>query len=617
MFKRFLVFALGIALLAPSTFAYRDVPQTSSSYDAVQYLLENELYPDGSFFRPDESVPAKMFWQIVLTESGFDAESATFQTPLPANVREDDPIAQYLREAYRRGFLDIKKPFVPDQSISRMDALRVLVKIKAINPPSRASKQFLEKVDGVAPSFRGLPVVEAAYASGIIKDSDIDPLRPHFPLKRRDLAQWLLNYSQGGEKKSSIDPNHNSAGNRYRWNYQRRQRNSARRKTTAQRASEDTLQIQLGENKTFDVPLTKLPEEDILRSVYQQVLRKYRFQGELTEDKKKQIVNAAIAGMVKSLDDKYSSYIEPAKSKDFTQHLSGKFEGIGAYVEMYDEDFTITSPIKGSPAEAAGILPGDIITEVDGESILGQGVQDIIKKIKGPAGTEVKLMIRRENHNVEISVIRGKITVPSVTLEWKSSVPIIGIHQFGKTTARDFETLLKNEILPKNPRGLVIDLRNNPGGYLTSAVDMGEFFLKKDQLIFTVDSKDTDKKYVSSRNGELSDETNIVVLINKGSASASEILSGMLQDYEKATVMGEKSHGKGTVQELVNYANGGVLKITVAKWLTPKGRWLQQGDDEDQYGVHPDIEIENQTQGERRAKIDKPLDRAVSHVLGR
>ena len=617
--KKFLSFFLLNLILIPQTFAFRDVPETSSAYDAVQYLIDNDYFEDGSFFRPDESVPASMFWTIVLNESGFETDIATFETPLPSNILEADPLAQYIRDAGRRGLISLDREFDKDKTISRLEAVRILNKIKGIVEPRYTSNQFLKQVDGIAPSFKGLPAFEAAFASGMIAERDLKPLRPHFALTRRELAQWLFQYSEGGERKSSLDPNYSINQRTTRFNYQRRQEQPGVN-TEINTTKREPVRVNLTSTPVSSSSrsgVSGLPDGAVLQDVYQQVLQKYRFQTELTDEKKAALVNAGIAGFIKALDDKYSSYIEPERSQDFSENQTGKLEGIRAYVETFDDDFTITSPIKGSPAEKAGILPGDIVVEVDGECIVGESTSDIVKKIKGPAGTDVELTIRRDGANRKITVTRGKITVPSVEIEFKNSIPVISINQFGRTTAADFDQIIKTQVLPANPRGLVIDLRNNPGGFLTSAVDMGEYFVKKDQLIFTVDHRTTEKKYVSSRDGELSDLTNIVVLINKGSASASEILAGMLQDYDKATIMGSSSHGKGTVQELINYKNGGVLKLTVAKWLTPNGRWLQEGDNEDLYGNQPDIVVEDQTPEDRCAGIDLPLDQAVSHVLGR
>ena len=278
-------------------------------------------------------------------------------------------------------------------------------------------------------------------------------------------------------------------------------------------------------------------------------------------------------------------------------------------MELIEEKFTITSPIKGSPAEKAGVEAGDVVLKVDGEPIKEKSLGDSVDLIRGPDGTSVVLTILRDGSERDVTVVRGKITVPSITLEWNKSVPVVGVHQFNRSTGPDFAKILKDEIFPKNPKGIVIDLRNNPGGFLTSAVHMGEFFLKKGQLIFTVEYKNGKEEYRSSRNGELANMANVAVLMNKGSASASEIFAGMIQDYGIGKVFGNISVGKGTVQEVSNFVNGATLKLTIAKWLTPKGRWIHED------GISPDVEIESATAEEKKHKVDRQLDAAVRSVL--
>ncbi|MDH3324938.1 MAG: S41 family peptidase, partial [Candidatus Peregrinibacteria bacterium] len=391
-----------------------------------------------------------------------------------------------------------------------------------------------------------------------------------------------------------------------------RNRNST--KGTATTKTGNKIRVTTGSASLGSSSMT-IPNGRIFEAVFASIKDQYRFEEELTAEKKSEMIDAAIAAMVKEMGDKYSSYIEPTKADAFTAGLAGQFEGIGAYVEMIDDNFTITSPIKGSPAEKAGVLPDDIVTAVDGEDIKDKSIQESIALIKGPAETAVTLTILRGLEVKQITVIRGKITIPSVTIKWDKSIPVIGIHQFNRDTKAKFEKILKEEVLTKNPKGLVIDLRNNPGGFLTSAVSMGEFFLNKGDLVFSVDYKKGGQEYTSSRKGELydfwkKDGKKIAILQNKGSASASEIFTTMIQDYNIGEIVGTVSRGKGTVQEVKNYSNGGILKLTIAKWLSPKGRWIHEK------GIIPGIEVEDPTAEERKAKIDLQFDRAVRYVLG-
>ncbi len=604
------------SLFIPATYSFRDVTKGSTFDTQVQSLLDRGVLKDGTFLRPDKSIPADMFWEIVIRDTGFDPHSATFDTPLPPNISNDDPLAQFLREAIRRGFINAEESFDGETTIKRIDAIRILTKTKAILPPRANSKLFLRKITGTPPNQNGLTYVEAAYASKMLENKDITPLKPNAELSRRDLIRWIYNFNTKGEKKSSINPGSSRVQKAHSRQIQTpsRTQTPSRARTFARPASQETILQILSATPQNTGDGILIPNGRVLENVFRKIKTQYRFPEELTTEKETEMIEAAVAAMVNTLGDKYTSYMEPEKTKSFHEGLEGKFEGIGAYVEMINDKFTITAPITGSPAEKSGILAGDIVTKVDGTIVSGKSISDTVGLIKGPAGTNVILTIERKEQSQEITVTRGKITIPSITLKWQKSVPIIGIHKFTSTTGKDFKKILTEDVLPKKPRGMVLDLRNNPGGYLTAAVAMGEFFLDTEDLIFSVEYKGNTDEYKSSRQGELYGIENIVILQNKGSASASEIFSGMMKDYEIATLIGTKSHGKGTVQEVTKQGNGGTLKLTVAKWLTPNGTWIQEGEEEF-HGVSVDKEVSDPTLEEKKAGVDRQLDTAVNEVL--
>ena len=202
--RKFLIGFLAIVILSPSVSAFRDVPSDSKLGLALQYLIEREVMKDGSFFRGDSPVPAKMFWEIVLRDTGFDPKSATFNTPLPPNIDEKDPLAQFLREAIRRKFIDADEEFFGDEPITRIKAIKTIVKAKGLLPPRRISKAFRERISGVPKRANYLSSVEAAYASKILENADIKPLRPYESLTRRDLVTWLFRYADHGERRSRL-----------------------------------------------------------------------------------------------------------------------------------------------------------------------------------------------------------------------------------------------------------------------------------------------------------------------------------------------------------------------------------------------------------------------------
>lgn len=607
MIKKGFCFLLLVILASGSSAeAFSDVRSQHSVYDGVQYFLEKDHIQNTGFFRPEVAASQDLFWKLLITETGFVPASATFDTQAPTGVDPDSDMAQYLREAIRRGFYNPSQTFNAQDTISQGEALKLILKSKGIKAPRRASASFRSQVRGLNTQSSYIRYLEAAYASKIVESKDLKGFFPHRKLTRGELVRWLHNYVANGKVRKSTLDGATSASLRNNPNERSIRPNltPSRLQNRVQSRPQTRTQTNSTQRRS------SVPRNDLLESVFEQIMTKYRFADDLSKAKQEAMIEAAITAMVKEMGDKYTSYIGPEKVEEFTDSLNGEFEGIGAYVDMIKDQFTITSPITGSPAEAAGLMPGDIVTQVNGQDISEKTLREIINLVKGPAGSKVRLLVKRNNQTKEYTVTRGRITIPAITIEWKKSIPVIGLNQFNRDTGVKLQRMIAEEVLPKNPRGLVIDLRNNPGGFLNAAVKVGEIFLNRGDEIFTVEYQDNKTIYRSDQNGALRDMTNIVVLINKGSASASEIVAGMLQDYDKATIIGETSLGKGTVQEINQYPTGGVLKLTVAKWLTPNGNWINES------GVKPDIEMPAQTVEERRAKIDKPLDRAIQRVLG-
>ncbi len=583
--------------------AYRDIPTTSKLTPTLDRLIENGALEGEGFFRADTPVPQTMFWQIVTADTGFSPEFATFETPVPEGVDPTSDEAQYLREAIRRGWLDTEAPYNGLDSIKRSQAIKILVESKGIMPPKLVSSKFRELSSGVSRLAKYYPHIEAAYASGMLKDYQVDPFRPQEELTRRELITWIQQWTENGSKKESTLTPAAQNNRTEEFPYQRR--------TTTNTGSNSTgISISNTDQGTLNLSNRSL-DMQVWDAVIAQIESKYKFSEKLDDDRRADMINAGIAGLVEALDDKYSNYVTPDKSEEFLEGLEGEFDGIGAYVEMIDEKFTITSPIKGSPAEKAGLKAGDVVTAVDGEIIAGQGVNEIIAKVRGVSGSPVTLTIFREfEGSKDYVVTRGHITIPALTLEFKNGVAIVGLHQFSRSSGQDLAKMITDEVLPKNPRGIVFDLRNNPGGFLTAAVSVGQVFLKDGQEIFSVEYKDKNATYKADGDGELSDfDGTMVFLQNKGSASASEILTAMIKDYGIGQIMGTASTGKGTVQEIVSFTNGGNLKLTVAKWLSPKGNWIND------VGVIPDVEITDPTEEEKINEEDRQLDAAIQAAL--
>ncbi|MDD3793261.1 MAG: S41 family peptidase [Candidatus Gracilibacteria bacterium] len=300
-----------------------------------------------------------------------------------------------------------------------------------------------------------------------------------------------------------------------------------------------------------------------------------------------ELLEKSIYGLVSGLGDKHSSYLNKEENRIFNESLSGDFEGIGAVVEVHPLGAQIDRIIKGSPAKNYDLRTGDILITANGEPLEGLNLFEAVEKIKGPAGSKVILEVLREGEETILKkeIIREKIKIPSVDVELlDGDISYISLNIFGDDTSMEFKKALESA---KNTKGLIIDLRDNGGGYLISAVEILSEFIENGENVVITKYKDekSNQYYKSINSGEIYNGK-IVVLINENSASASEITAGALKDYQKAIIVGKKSYGKGSVQEPFDLGDGSMLKLTVAKWFTPKGINI------DEEGILPDIEID-------------------------
>jgi carboxyl-terminal processing protease len=317
----------------------------------------------------------------------------------------------------------------------------------------------------------------------------------------------------------------------------------------------------------------------------------------------------AIQGMLSATGDPYTHFFDPQTSKEFAEDLSGEFEGIGAKLEMKNQLITVVAPLKESPAEKSGMRAGDVIVTVDGENVTEMSLEEAVSKMRGPKDSEVVIGVVREDSPEikELTIIRDTIHVESVTLETKDDIAIMTISQFGDTTSQEFR-LAVSRLKTEQPNGLIIDLRNNPGGRLTAANEMSSMMLPPGKVIVIEENSQGKQKETLSEtyNTAFLRDIPTVILINKGSASASEIFAGALSYHrENVTLVGVTSFGKGSVQELIPLPQKTSAKITVAKWLTPGGEHI------DQKGITPDVEVpmteEDYDEG-RDVQLDKALE---------
>ena len=325
----------------------------------------------------------------------------------------------------------------------------------------------------------------------------------------------------------------------------------------------------------------------------------------------KKMYYGAIKGMVASVEDSYTFFLTPEENKQTKDDLGGKFEGIGAQLGLKDNRIVIIAPLKKSPAEMAGVRAGDIINKVDDISTKNWTLTQAVSKIRGPKNTKVKLTLGRNNKEIVVIIVRQQIIIASVELSFEKDIAVLKVNQFGDNTNDEWNKAvdeIKSKWLNKQIKGLVLDLRDNPGGYLEGSVYLASEFLPLGKLVVKQEATlYGDKEYRVSKIGKLQDIP-LTVLINKGSASASEILAGALRDHTRAQLIGEKSFGKGSVQEALDLKEGAGLHVTVAKWILPNGDWINSK------GIEPKIKIVNEIkEGNTITKeADKQLEKAIN-----
>ena len=328
-----------------------------------------------------------------------------------------------------------------------------------------------------------------------------------------------------------------------------------------------------------------------------------------------ELMESAIAGSLEALGDDYTRYVSPEVAERTRQDMGGAVEGIGAMVQENDEGlFEIVRPIDGQPADLAGLQAGDVIVEVDGQSVLEIDFDEVILMVRGPAGTTVNLKVMREGEEepLEFSIVRARFEVAVVEYEMLpaemtggAAIGYIRLTEFGATAEEKLLEALA-AILAQQPAGLVFDLRDNPGGYLDQSVAVADAFLPAGVALFERNIRGLDQTFTTD-DGDAAEEIPLVVLVNAGSASASEIVAGAIQDRDRAVLVGETTFGKGSVQQIHTLADGGELRVTIARWYTPDNHTIQ---DE---GITPDIEVE--TPEDLGGPEDSQLVRAIDYIL--
>lgn len=321
------------------------------------------------------------------------------------------------------------------------------------------------------------------------------------------------------------------------------------------------------------------------------------------------LTEGAIDGMLAVLGDDHTRYLSPRDEEAARQSMSGEFQGIGAEVEGRDGFITVVSPIDGSPAAAADLRPGDRLLEADGVDLFGMDVSDAAALVRGPAGTAVLLLISRGDEQFELEIVRDTVELKSVRSEiLDDNIAYLRLNRFGDKSAEELSESLA-ELMAANPSGLILDLRRNPGGSLNTAVDIADEFLPQGPILIERFGNDSQRLHEATNKG-IAEDIPLVVLIDEGSASASEVLAGAIRDDNRGTLIGQTTFGKGTVQTWQGLSNGGGIRLTIARWLTPNETWVhKKGLDPDYFIPLPEFDADVEFE-------DTQLQAAIDFLLG-
>lgn len=551
--------------------AFSDVPEDYPYRQAIQFIEEKGV-EKGTVFSPEKLMTRGEFAEWLLETEAFDEKAERDSAPNEKpSIKAPVKLKPYFSFLARSGFYgDKKNPTLkPNKPILLFDALKLTYFVKGISA-SRVIKKEEWPFKHIGPKIANGHLLLKAYKLNLLPKAR--EVLPASLLTRAEAAQLLFEADQSIVK-SEIP----------------------------------TLRITLESNQASNGnhEVVKHEKFPLLINAWDRINQKFLHRDNLD---KTNLLYGAIAGMVKELKDPYSEFARPLEST-IQETLSGQLEGIGAYIEADAEGrIRIVAPLKSSPAEASGLLPNDIIIEVNGEKLTGLTVSQAASKIRGPAGSAVTLKIQRNGKAFETTVTRARVNVPTVILEMTpDNIAHLTITNFGNRVTAEFAAAVA-KIQKLNPRGIVLDLRNNPGGFLDASIVLAGYFIESGKTVAKVRYPDREDVQLSAGEAELRSFP-LRILVNKGSASASEILAGALRDHGLGKIIGEKTFGKGSVQELTTYADDSSLKITVAEWLTPNGGSIEK------VGITPDIEVKR-TEEDMLAKRDPQLDRALSELRG-
>jgi carboxyl-terminal processing protease len=558
---------------------FKDVPKTHPDYEAISAMEKEGVikgFADGTF-KPDQLINRAELLKLTFVHIGYKPADTFTETPF-TDVPAGSWFAPYVKKALELGSISLtpsNPKFFPDAPINRIEALKMVIPLEGIPAPYIKDDTPLIYSD-VKPDAPYAYLVKAAQNAGLFSLNKNLYFFPFKNLSRAEAAELMYRAQIFRESLSEMNPLSGAQiiGNSADWG-------------------------------KSEIDLINNPKFPIFISVWNKINQQYFDQEKIDQNK---LVFGAVKGMVDTLDDPYSTFELPENASKLENSLEGTYEGIGTVLDTLEDNFIIIQVLKDSPAEKAGIKAGDIITKVDDKDITGMPSEQVIDLIKGPAGTKINLSVLRDGKTLQFSIVREQLNLDSVVSEEnKPQIPAdlayISIYQFTSTTADEFDTVLKTQLANK-PKGIILDLRDNPGGYLDAAYKVIGHFIPSGKTLMNIKIAGQTAEQLSEGKGEL-EKMPLVVLVNSGSASAAEVLAGAIQDYKIGKLVGEKTYGKGTVQEITTYSDGSLFKLSIAYWLTPLKR------DINKIGLTPDVTVEF-TKDDLLNHKDPQLEKAIS-----
>ncbi len=577
-----------ISLMLPWSIQASATTENFGEYkEAIEYLRNaGAIEQEVSNFLPNKTISKGDFYSMVWNAAGYrDTKNAKTPTGF-SDVSPTSKYAPYVKKSVESGILKKGGAFHQNEKVTRIEALKTIFSIMGIG-------------------------ITRAFDKKEVTFKDLQNNNEWAPLGKTALEFdiWTTEQTFGARKKIT----------RGEVAYIIYKISSHLGTSSGNAPQLQIIQIPFTDSQSTFVANS---EFKILEEVWGRIHNKFVFRDRIND---KKLIQGAIDGMVKKLDDKYTVYQEPTAAKNFSESLSGEFDGIGISIDLIEGKVRIISPIKGTPANEAGLKANDIISEINKKNVSGLTLLEVSNLVKGPTGTNVELLIERDGKKKTYTILRKRIKLDAVTGEMMGTTGYIMVRNFTELSGIDFGTVTK-KLLEKNPTSIIIDLRDNPGGYLDASLRMLDHILpaktRLASLIFA--KRETAEEFLhESGNGAGRAEVDpikpevifysvgqselanlpIKVLINGGSASASEIMAASLRENNHATLIGEKSFGKGTVQEIANFTDGSMFKQTIGRWQTPNEKNLTANP------IEPDVVIVD----DPKTVKDEVLEYALSH----